>query len=81
MKIKPDKEILNRKMYKEIKVMDRNQMESFLRSLYDQGVEEGQQSVKGVDLEEIIDMIRTVKGIGEKRLQEIVSRVSLLFEK
>ena len=77
---KQNKPLFNRKIYKDLKSADRQQMESFLINVYREGYNDGQQSVPGVDLTEIIEAIKTVKGIGEKRLQTIVDVVSRLFE-
>lgn len=54
-----------------IKQMDRRQLEIFCKSLYEQG----QESVKSksLNVEEIREVISKVKGIGEKRTNEIIA--------
>lgn len=74
------KSLFNRKIYKDLKSADRQQMEAFIFNVYQEGYNDGQQSVPGVDLGMIMDAIKKVKGIGEKRLQNIVDEVSKLFE-
>lgn len=60
-----------REDYKKIKQMDRRQLEIFCKSLYEQG----QESVKSqsLNVEEIREVISKVKGIGEKRTNEIIA--------
>lgn len=79
MSKKEHKPIFNRKIYKDLKAADRQQMENFIINVYNEGYKDGQQSVPGIDLSEIINAIKQVKGIGEKRLQNIVDEVSKLF--
>lgn len=79
MSKKEHKTIFNRKIYKDLKAADRQQMENFIINVYNEGYKDGQQSVPGIDLSEIINAIKQVKGIGEKRLQNIVDEVSKLF--
>lgn len=71
---------LTRETYKAVKKFDRQQFDGFCRSLWDQGVEAGKNSVKGFDLEEIYAAIGTVKGIGPKKLAEIREAVNAKYE-
>lgn len=65
-------EVLNRKLYKDIKKMDRIQMETYVFSLYEQGYNDGRASVPGIDLSKVREIILSVKGIGDKRADEII---------
>lgn len=60
-----------REDYKKIKQMDRQQMERFCRSLYEQGQESAKE--KGLTMDEIQEAVKGVKGIGEKRASEIIT--------
>ncbi len=60
-----------REDYKKIKQMDRQQMERFCRSLYEQGQESAKE--KGLTMDEIREVVKGVKGIGEKRASEIIA--------
>lgn len=72
--------ILTRKLYKEIKTYDRQQMENFCKTLYKCGVDDGRDSVKGIDLEDIILSIKNVKGVGEKKSKDIIEEIKKLYE-
>lgn len=60
-----------REDYKKIKQMDRQQMERFRRSLYEQGQESAKE--KGLTMDEIREAVKGVKGIEEKRASEIIT--------
>lgn len=64
---------INRKQYELVKKMDRQQFNRFCESLYNQGKD----AVKRESLtsEEIRSVLLTVKGIGEKRADEIVKKL------
>lgn len=74
-----NKSIINRNQYKQIKKFDRSQMESYLVSLYKEGFNDGRESVQGIDILKIKDIILQVKGIGEKRADEIVKSIEEAF--
>lgn len=63
---------INRKEYERIKKYDRTQMDVFIQSVYKSGFEDGKNSVKGVDFENVEKALLTVKGIGEKKVKDIV---------
>lgn len=67
--------ILNRKLYKNIKKYDREQMESYLVNLYMEGYEDGRNDVPGVYISVIKEIVMNVKGVGEKRAEEIVRKI------
>ena len=70
---------INRELYKSIKKFDRQQFTSFCTDLYKYGYEDGQNSVPGVDLTQIKEAIASTKGIGEKKLEQIMENVEKLF--
>lgn len=63
---------LNRKVYKNIKKMDHNQMNNFMKSMYDSGFKDGQASVPSLDINLIEKALLSVKGIGEKKAADIL---------
>ena len=67
--------IWNRMLYKNIKKYDREQMESYLVNLYMEGYEDGRNDVAGVDVSAIKEIVMGVKGVGEKRADEIVRKI------
>ena len=67
--------ILNRKLYRNIKKCGREQMESYRVNLYMEGYEDGRNDVPGVDVSAIKEIIMGVKGVGEKRAEEIGRKI------
>lgn len=72
------KEIINRKMYKKIKTMDRTEMAEYLTNLYQEGVNAGMSKV--VTSEQINEELKQIKGIGEVKRQAIMERITKLYE-
>lgn len=64
--------VINRKQYQNIKKMDHNQMNLYIQSIYKSGFEDGKAAVPGIDIQYIADIVRSVKGVGEKRAADIV---------
>lgn len=64
-------EFLDRSLYRRIKGMNREQMEAVIHEFYNMGA----QSVAGagVDLDATRQSIGQIKGVGESRLNEIMS--------
>ena len=62
---------LTRSMYKELKSMNREQMQKVLTNIYQQGVESVEHGA--VELESLREEIGKINGIGEKRLDEIMA--------
>ncbi len=67
---------LNRKTYKGIRKMDHGQMSAFCENLYKRGYEAGKQEASGLSDEEITQAILQVKGIGEKKANDILQALS-----
>ena len=72
------KEIINRKMYKKIKTMDRTEMAEYLTNLYQEGINAGRNRM--VTPEQINEEIKKVKGIGELKRQAIMEKITQLYE-
>lgn len=56
-------------------------MEQFCTDIYKSGFQDGRESVPGVDVETIMEAIRSVKGIGAKRLYAIRDSIEAVFAK
>ena len=64
--------VVNRKQYQNIKKMDHNQMNLYIQSIYKSGFEDGKAAVPGIDIQSIDIVLKSIKGVGEKRAAEIV---------
>ena len=64
--------VINRKEYQNIRKMDHNQMNLYLQEIYKSGYAEGVKSVPGIDIVEIKKILLSVKGLGEKRVADIL---------
>ena len=62
-----------RETYKTVKKMDREQMETFFRNVYDMGKNSNHEAV--VDFSELRKRLAEIKGIGEKRLDLVMETV------
>ncbi|MSU01897.1 hypothetical protein [Tissierella pigra] len=74
-----EKQLLNRKIYKSIKKYDRQEMEDFLRTIYEEGFkdgfQEGTKTGQQVDVQiELVQFLEhlDIKGIGEKTKEKIL---------
>lgn len=73
-----EKIILDRETYKKIKSMNRAEMEKTLKNLYQLGYENAlKEGAVDLDTEKLRAELGNIKGIGESRLNEIMS----VFEK
>lgn len=82
---------LNREKYKAIKKYDHKQMEDFCAIVYESGVRAGYKAgceaaaeaasgeltekLRKIAIEEVLQAVAQVKGIGEKKLEDIRSRI------
>ena len=64
-----------RAQYKEVNA----QLDEFCTRIYLEGIKDGRASVPGTDLTAVMEQIKNVKGIGEKRLAQIEAAVGTLF--
>lgn len=74
-----DKYTLDRETYRSIKRMDRAQLEKVLTSVYVSG--KGDAESKSIDFHELKAAIGQIKGIGENRLNEIMSVIQGFMDK
>lgn len=63
---------LNRKEYKEVRKMDHGQMSVFCSHIYQRGYEAGKKESAGMSEVELREVVLGVKGIGEKKAEDIV---------
>lgn len=71
----------SRDTYKKVKKMDRDEMENFLLKIY----EEGQQSIlktrNEIDFEDVRITLMEIKGIGQKRTDQIMMALEERIER
>lgn len=82
-----DEPLLDRNLYRAIKKMDRTTLQGLINDIYESGRKKGLSEAGGettpseegltLDLRAVEKEIRTIKGIGEKRAEEIMQ----IFEK
>ena len=73
--------VINRKEYERIKRYDHNQMNNYVKSIYKSGFEDGKAAVPGIDIQYILDIVKSVKGVGEKRAAEMVKALEVEMAK
>ena len=82
MKKKPNRKYMTtRTQYKAAKSYDHAQFDAFCTNIYTEGFKDGAKSVQSADVTDVMECIKTVKGIGEKRFVQIEQAVSELFNK
>ena len=68
--------VINRKEYQNIKKMDHNQMNLYLQNIYKNaymdGFKAGTESVPGIDISKISEILLGIKGLGVKRVADIL---------
>lgn len=75
-----DRLALDRATYKKIKGFERNQMEQFLADIYANAVEDvAENNVVSLDMDKLRKEIGEIKGVGESRLNEIMSVIEKNF--
>lgn len=72
-----------REQYKNIKKMDHKKMETFMVNLYNEGFNDGKHAAdtKRVKPSDIAVAISEVKGVGTKKVTEIMTTINELFFK
>ena len=68
-----NEELVNRALYKHIKSMNRAEMESFVRNIYNQGYQRAEEETHHIDYDSLRADLSKIKGIGESRLNEIMT--------
>lgn len=70
--------IIDRALYKKIKSMDRETMNRFVQNMYQQGYDDAQ--AQSIDYDKLRADLSQIKGIGESRLNEIMSVIDKHIE-
>lgn len=70
---------ITREVYKSVKKFDREKFQEFCTDVYKQGYLDGRESVPGIDIAEVYEVIASVPGIGAKRLSMIKEAVDKEF--
>lgn len=68
--------VLSRKVYKDVKKMDHQQMDTFWRKLYENAYKDGRQDAEGLSEDDVKAVILSIKGIGSKRAEDIVNALT-----
>lgn len=73
-----EKELLNRNLYRQIKLMDKNELSRTLNNIYEMGKEDAMKGIEAVDIDmdRLRSQIGAVKGIGETRLNQIMEIIA-----
>lgn len=73
------KDLINRKIYKKVKKMDRQEMEAFLADIYHQGFQDGVEAGDNADFKiKLVEVLKKTKGIGPKLFDRIMQTVKEL---
>lgn len=68
--------LINRKTYKKVKKMDRQEMEEFLTNVYHQGFQDGAASANNAHFKiKLVQVLENTKGIGPKITNRILETV------
>lgn len=82
---KKSKNMISREKYKEIKRMDHTSMSEFYTKVWQEGFDNGVKASNdnkeaAVTPEDIREVIKEVKGIGEIKLRTIMERIDTLYK-
>lgn len=67
------KKLLNRKIYKKVKKMDRQDMEIFLSSIYREGFKDGAEASNNADFKiKLVQVLKDTKGVGDKTINKVL---------
>ena len=70
--------MLDRAMYKQVKGMNREEMEQTFRNMYNIGYDKAkEESGREVDLDALRSDLKLIKGVGETRLNEIMAVIEI----
>ena len=73
-------ELVNRALYKQIKSMNRAEMETFVRNVFSQGYQRAEEETHSIDYDSLKVDLSQIKGIGESRLNEIMTVIDKHIE-
>ena len=75
-----NEELVNRSLYKRIKSMNRAKMENFVRNVFNQVYEKTEEETHSIDYDSLRADLSRIKGIGESRLEEIMTVIDKHIE-
>ena len=75
-----NKELVNRSLYKRTKSMNRAEIENFVRNVFNQGYEKPEKEKHSIDYDSLRADLSRIKGIGESRLEEIMTVIDKHIE-
>lgn len=75
------KYLLTRAQYKKIKKMDHQQVSDYLETFYKEAYLHGKKSAEGLSEGQMKDVLLSVKGIGERKAEAIISAVKEAVER
>ena len=64
--------VLSQKEHDKIKHLNYHKMDLYIKSIYQSGYEEGLKDAEGLTVDEVKEVLLSIKGIGEKRVEAIV---------
>jgi len=71
-----EKKLINRKTYKKVKKMDRQEMETFLARIYHQGYQDGVEDGNKAGFKiQLVKVLENTKGVGPKTFDKIMETV------
>ena len=71
-----EKKLINRKQYKAVKKMDRQEMETFIARIYHQGYQDGIEDGNKADFKiQLVKVLENTKGVGPKTFDRIMETV------
>ena len=65
--------LVDRALYRHIKSMNRSEIETFVRNVFDQGYQRAESETHSIDYDSLKADLSKIKGIGESRLNEIMT--------
>jgi hypothetical protein len=73
---------ITREQYKRYKRMDHKQMEDFIVNIYNEGYEDGKEAAgQKVKPSDIAAALVDIKGVGTKKIAEIMAAINKLYER
>lgn len=75
------KTLLNKELYKEIKKMDRKEMDEFFLGVYNKGFRDGTEAGNKADFKiKLVTVLQETKGVGEKTIEKVLHTLKKLEE-
>lgn len=67
---------VNRKLYEKVRKMDHNTLRLFVNEIYSKGYKAGTEAAEGLKPDEVRQVLLSVKGIGEKKVDAIIEALN-----